>query len=101
MLGFLGIRDEIRATARDTMAYFVEQGVDIRVISGDDPMTVSAIAETVGVPDAQKWVDATFLETEEEIERRCARPRRVFGRVTPSRSASSCGACTPRATPWP
>ena len=83
VLGFLGIRDEIRATARETMAYFVEQGVDIRVISGDDPMTVSAIAETVGVPDAQKWVDATFLESEEEIAE-AVRSRRVFGRVTPT-----------------
>lgn len=82
VLGFLGIRDQIRDTAAQTMAYFVEQGVDIRVISGDDPMTVSAIAEKVGVPDAQKWVDATFLESEEEIEA-AARSRRVFGRVTP------------------
>jgi cation-transporting ATPase E len=83
VLGFVGIRDEIRTTARDTMAYFVEQGVDIRVISGDDPMTVSAIAETVGVPDAQKWVDATFLESEEE-NAQAVQSRRVFGRVTPT-----------------
>ena len=45
-------------------------------------MTVSAIAETVGVPDAQKWVDATFLESMEEIEQAVA-SRKVFGRVTP------------------
>ena len=82
VLGFLGIRDQIRETAAQTMSYFVEQGVDIRVISGDDPMTVSAIAEAVGVPDAGKWVDATFLESEEEIEE-AVRSRRVFGRVTP------------------
>lgn len=83
VVGFLGIRDEIRDTAAQTMAYFVEQGVDIRVISGDDPMTVSAIAEAVGVPDAQKWVDATFLESMEEIEQAVA-SRKVFGRVTPT-----------------
>lgn len=83
VLGYLGIRDEIRSTAAQTMAYFVEQGVDIRVISGDDPMTVSAIAEAVGVPDAGKWVDATFLESEEEIEQAVA-SRKVFGRVTPT-----------------
>ncbi len=83
VLGFLGIRDEIRATASDTMRYFVEQGVDIREISGDDPMTVYAIAEKVGVPNAQKWVEATFLESEEEIAM-AVQSRRVFGRVTPT-----------------
>lgn len=83
VMGFLGIRDQIRATASETMRYFVDQGVDIRVISGDDPMTVSAIAQKVGVPDAQKWVDATFLESEEEIAM-AAESRRVFGRVTPT-----------------
>ena len=82
VLGFLGIRDEIRDTAAETMRYFVEQGVDLRVISGDDPMTVSAIAQSVGVPYAEKWVDATFLESEEEIEA-AVKTRRVFGRVTP------------------
>ncbi len=82
VLGFVGIRDQIRSTAAETMAYFVEQGVGIRVISGDDPITVSAIAEAVGVPEANKWVDATFLESEEEIEA-AVRDRRVFGRVTP------------------
>ncbi len=83
VLGYLGIRDQIRDTAAQTMAYFVEQGVDIRVISGDDPVTVSAIAEAVGVPDANKWVDATFLESMEEIEQAVA-TRKVFGRVTPT-----------------
>ena len=83
VIGFLGIRDQIRDTAAQTMAYFVEQGVDIRVISGDDPMTVSAIAQKVGVPHAEKWVDATFLESEEEIEA-AVRSRYVFGRVTPT-----------------
>ena len=83
VLGFVGIRDQIRDTAAQTMAYFVEQGVGLRVISGDDPMTVSAIAEAVGVPDANKWVDATFLESMEEIEE-AVRSRRVFGRVTPT-----------------
>ena len=82
VLGFLGIRDQVRDTAAETMSYFVEQGVDLRVISGDDPNTVSAIAESVGVPHADDWVDATFLESEEEIDQ-AARTIRVFGRVTP------------------
>ena len=48
-LGFVGIRDQIRSTAAETIAYFKDQGVRVLVISGDDPRTVSGIAEKVGV----------------------------------------------------
>lgn len=82
VLGFVGIRDQVRDTASQTMAYFVEQGVDIRVISGDDPRTAAAVAAAVGIPQAEKWVDASFLESEGEIAQAVA-TRRVFGRVTP------------------
>ncbi|MBP3883477.1 MAG: HAD-IC family P-type ATPase [Olsenella sp.] len=82
VLGFLGIRDEIRDTAAQTMKFFKERGVEIRVISGDDPYTVSAIAEKVGVPDADRYVDASTLEGEREVAR-AVRESRVFGRVTP------------------
>ena len=82
VLGFLGIRDQIRPTAARTMGYFREQGVDIRVISGDDPRTASNIAAAVGVPGAEKCVDASTLETDEDVEAAVAACR-VFGRVTP------------------
>ena len=82
VLGYVGIRDEIRDTAARTMAYFVEQGVELRVISGDDPRTVSAIAAKVGVPHAEAYVDASTLQTPDELAAAVAE-KRVFGRVTP------------------
>ena len=82
LLGCVAIRDEIRATAPDTMRYFLEQGVELRVISGDDPRTVSAIAARAGVPAAEKYVDATTLSTPEALDA-AVDEARVFGRVTP------------------
>jgi len=82
LLGFVALRDQVRETAAQTIEYFVSQGVTLDVISGDDPVTVSAIAQSVGVPDARRWVDASTLEGPEEI-REAARAYRVFGRVTP------------------
>ncbi|MBM6774081.1 HAD-IC family P-type ATPase [Olsenella profusa] len=82
LLGCVAIRDEIRPTAEATMRYFVEQGVELRVISGDDPRTVSAIAARAGVPQAGRYVDATTLDTSERLEE-AVDAARVFGRVTP------------------
>lgn len=82
LFGFCALRDEIRPTARDTIAYFGHEGVRVYVISGDDPRTVSGIAAEVGVPGAQSHVDASTLGTEEDIEE-ALRTKRVFGRVTP------------------
>lgn len=82
LLGYVVLRDQIRETAPQTIAYFLEQGVDLRVISGDDPRTVSAIAERAGVPHADGWVDATTLRTEADIAA-AVEKYHVFGRVTP------------------
>ena len=82
LLGCVAIRDQIRPTAPATMEYFREQGVELRVISGDDPRTVSAIVERAGVPGARAYVDASTLEDEAAIEDAVDRYR-VFGRVTP------------------
>ena len=82
VLGFVALRDEIRPTAAQTIDYFHDQGVNLKVISGDDPRTVSAIAASVGIQDADAYVDATTLHTDEEIVE-AARTKNVFGRVTP------------------
>ena len=82
VIGFVGIRDEIRATAAQTMSFFKEQGVELRVISGDDPYTVSGIAAAVGLPDAERYVDASTLADDAAIDR-AVDEARVFGRVTP------------------
>ena len=64
------------------MEYFLEQGVELRVISGDDPRTVSAIARLAGVPGAERYVDASKLDTPEKLDA-AVDEARVFGRVTP------------------
>lgn len=81
-LGFVGIRDQIRSTAKQTIEFFKEQGVHVIVISGDDPHTVSGIAEKVGVEGAENYVDATTLKTQGDIEGAIDKYS-VFGRVKP------------------
>lgn len=81
-LGFVTIRDEIRTSAAETIGYFNEQGVALNVISGDDPRTVSSIAQVVGIPGASAYVDATTLDTPSKIDAAVDRYH-VFGRVTP------------------
>lgn len=82
VLGFVCLRDEIRDNARETLAYFAEQGVDIKIISGDDPETVARIAAHAGVPNADNCIDLHELGSEEEV-RAAALKYTVFGRVTP------------------
>ncbi len=81
-VGFVGIRDQIRATAAETIGYFKEQGVRVLVISGDDPRTVSGIAAQVGVEGADDFVDATTLRSDDELEAALEHAS-VFGRVKP------------------
>lgn len=81
-LGFVLLEDEVRSTAAQTVQYFIEQGVALKVISGDDPHTVSAIAQRVGVPDAGRYVDCSTLDSPEQIAQAIAE-NSVFGRVRP------------------
>ncbi|MDO4537596.1 MAG: HAD-IC family P-type ATPase [Coriobacteriales bacterium] len=87
VLGYVGIRDEVRTSAPQTIAFFAEQGVDLKVISGDDPATVSAIARDVGIKGAKNYVDASTLTTDEELLE-AVRTKSVFGRVTPQQKRS-------------
>ena len=81
-IGLLLLTDVIRQEAPDTMAYFESQGVDLKVISGDDPVTVSAIARRAGLKNAEQYVDATTITTQEQMDEAVA-TYSVFGRVTP------------------
>ena len=81
-MGLFLIADVIRAEAPDTLAFFDSQGVDLKVISGDDPVTVSAIAKKAGLKNADHYIDATTITTHEEMQRAVAECS-VFGRVTP------------------
>ena len=76
------LSNRIRPEAPDTFAYFAHQGVAVKVISGDNPMTVAEVARQAGVENADRWVDAATLQTDEAICN-AAREYTVFGRVTP------------------
>lgn len=81
-LGFILIKDEVRKTAASTIKFFSDEGVAVKLISGDDPRTVSGIAKEVGVDGADKYIDATELKTEKQIEEAVGKYN-VFGRVKP------------------
>ena len=76
------LANKIRPEAPDTFAYFAQQGVSVRVISGDNPLTVSEVAKRAGIPGAERFVDARELKTDEDIAA-AAEDTVVFGRVTP------------------
>ena len=78
----LVLENPVRSTAPETFAYFQKQGVTIKVISGDHPLTVAAVAQKAGIPDADQVVDASQLKTYEEVVD-AARTYTVFGRVSP------------------
>ncbi len=81
-IGILALSNHVRKNAKETFAYFREQGVNVKVISGDDPVTVSAIATQVEIPGSENYVDSSTLETDEQIKDAVIRYT-VFGRTTP------------------
>ena len=81
-LALILLMSRIRPEAPDTFAYFARQGVAIKVISGDNPVTVSEIARRAGIQGAQNYIDAGQLQTEEDFLEAVDRYT-VFGRVTP------------------
>lgn len=76
------LSNRIRPEAPETFDYFARQGVAVKVISGDNPLTVAEVARQAGVENADRWVDAAKLQTDEEIYK-AAKEYTVFGRVTP------------------
>lgn len=81
-LGFLLLANPIRKTAPETFAYFAKQGVAVKVISGDNPVTVSNVAREAGIEHAEDYVDASQLRSDEDL-REAILHNTVFGRVTP------------------
>ena len=76
------IENTIRENAADTFRFFAEQDVQIKVISGDNPVTVSRIAKEAGIADAERFVDAGILQTDDDFDEAVGRYN-VFGRVKP------------------
>ena len=81
-LVFISLENEVRENSREIFNYFAEQGVDIKVISGDNPMTVSTVAQKAGIKHSEFYIDATTLSSKEDIFHAVKRYT-VFGRVKP------------------
>ena len=81
-LGYVVLANPIRENAKSTFNYFAEQGVNIKVISGDNPQTVSAVAKRAGITGAERFIDANLLKTKEDLDQ-AVESYTVFGRVTP------------------
>lgn len=79
---FVAIKNDIRANAKEIFSFFNENDVAIKVISGDNPLTVSRIANQAGILDSENYIDASTLKTKEDIEK-AALNHTIFGRVTP------------------
>lgn len=81
-LGLIVIKDPIRKDAQKTLYFFHENNVNIKVISGDNPTTVSAIANQAGIVDADKYIDASTIKSDQELEDAILNYN-VIGRATP------------------
>ena len=81
-IGYIVLSNPIRENAESTFTYFKEQGVAIKVISGDNPATVSEVAKRAGIDGAENYVDASTLVSEKDITESVDKYT-VFGRVTP------------------
>lgn len=83
-LALILVTNRIRPEAPDTFAYFASQGVAVKVISGDNPVTVAAVARRAGIEGADSYVDVSTLESDQDF-RWAVENCTVFGRVTPDR----------------
>lgn len=83
LIGYIFLLDKIRKEAKQTLKYFEKQGVDIKIISGDNPVTVSKIAKQVGVKNYQKYIDMTTVKSREEMQK-VVKTYTIFGRVSPT-----------------
>lgn len=81
-MAIVPLSNRIRPEAKETFRYFAAQGVTVKVISGDNPRTVSEVAGQAGIERAASWIDAGTLSTDEDYDK-AVEKYTVFGRVTP------------------
>lgn len=79
----VSVCDPIRENAKETLAFFKQEGVDIRIISGDNPLTASGIAKQAGLDGYDAYIDMSKVCTDDGIKQ-AALKYRIFGRVTPN-----------------
>lgn len=84
VLAFIIIKDNIRSSAGDTLRYFKEQGVDIKIISGDNPVTVSNILRGLNFDGYDKYIEGKNLPKDYNELIKVAKEMVVFGRMTPN-----------------
>jgi cation-transporting P-type ATPase E len=89
---FVVLGDRVRADAAPTIAYFLDQGVSTKVLSGDHPRTVAAVARQVGIPGTDEPVDARSLPGDAAALADLLERRSVFGRVVPDQKQAMVGA---------
>ena len=82
LIGYICLLDKIRKEAKNTLKYFEKQGVDLKIISGDNPLTVSKIGKQVSLKNYDSYIDMSTIEGEEEIQK-VATQYTIFGRVSP------------------
>ncbi len=82
LMGYVFITDKIRPEAPDTLRFFKEEGVTIKVISGDNPVTVQAVAKRAGLEDCDNIIDMSTIQTDQELIE-AAEKYSIFGRVLP------------------
>ena len=81
-LALIYLFNPVRKEAAETFCYFAQQGVDVKVISGDNPVTVSQVAQQAGIDGAERYIDASTFYDQKELNE-AATEYTVFGRVTP------------------
>jgi cation-transporting ATPase E len=94
--GLVTFEEKVRDDAEETLRYFARQGVALKVISGDNPRTVGAVAARVGLPGADRAVDARELTEDDEELSAIVESHSVFGRVTPQQKRRIVGALQAR-----
>lgn len=87
-IALIFMEDIIRENANETIGYFNKESVNLKIISGDNPVTVSAIAKKVGVKNADKYIDARELPEDEEELSKIVEEVSIFGRVSPHQKKS-------------
>ena len=83
IIGFIILKDNIRANAKETLDYFEDQGVDVKIISGDNPITVSNLLRQINVKDYDKYIDGPSLPEDYNELKKIVNNYMIFGRVTP------------------
>ncbi|MGL5042294.1 MAG: HAD-IC family P-type ATPase [Culicoidibacterales bacterium] len=84
IVGFISFEDIVRKSAVETFSYFLAESVDIKIISGDSPLTVAAVAKKAGLANTNSFFDARYLPTDMEQIRKIVAQTTIFGRVSPT-----------------